>query len=908
MARDKKISLIDGSGFIFRAYYALPPLTSKNGSPIGAVLGFCNMLLKLIQEKDSDKVIVIFDSAKKTFRNDIYKAYKANRGEPPEDLIPQFQIIKEAVDAFGITRAELPGFEADDLIATYAKHFSKNKEWSVEIISSDKDLMQLVTNNIIMKDPIKNKLIGKDEVFNKFGVYPEKVVDVQSLAGDGIDNIPGAPGIGVKTAAILVNEFGGLEEIFKNYKKIKQNKRREAIENNLEKISISKKLVTLKSDIAIDIKEDKISNTSFNKKTLLSFFEKHGFNNLLGKINTSHRQIEKNIEKKNIRISYEKISNDKELKAVVLKIRKAGLVAIDTETDNIKPYFSNLIGISLAWDTGKACYIPIKHSNINRDFIQLEKNIVINILDPLLKDSAVLKIGQNIKFDNIVLFSNGFSKMNTIDDTMLMSYVLFAGLHNHNLDLLCSMYLNFQKIKYKDLVGTGKKEVSFSEIEIDLATKYSCEDADFTLRLWAKLNKLLIKEKLLSVYHNIEKPLIPVISDMEIEGVKVDNKNLTNLSKEFEEQIIKLQKNIYQISGENFNINSTKQLGTVLFENMKLPLKKKNKSGGFSTNSEVLEQLSEEGFEIAKLILKWREVNKLKSTYTDSLVLNINKKTNRIHTTFQMAGAQTGRLSSTDPNLQNIPIKTENGRKIRKSFVAEKGHVLICFDYSQIELRLLSQIANIASLKNAFLNKEDIHSLTASQILNIPVEQVTKEQRRNAKAINFGIIYGLSAFGLAKQIGVSRTDAKKYIEEYFKMYPGIKEYMDSVKLDLEKNGYVKTLFGRKINIKDFNSKNPMLRNYAQRQAINAPIQGTAADIIKRAMIKLHKQKNKVEFSNTKLLLQVHDELIFETSESKLENIKYLISNIMITAHEPLVKLDVPIVVSQGNGTNWEEAH
>ena len=904
MGENKKISLIDGSGFIFRAYYALPPLTSKNGTPIGAVLGFCNMLLKLIQEKKSDKVVVIFDTAKKTFRNNIYKAYKANRGDAPDDLVPQFGIIREAVDAFKITRVELDGYEADDLIATYANFFNK-KNWNVEIISSDKDLMQLVNKNISMKDPIKNKIIRENEVFEKFGVYPEKVIDVQSLAGDSVDNIPGAPGIGIKTAAILVNEFGSLKEILKNFNKIKQNKRREAIENNIENISISKKLVELKSDVEIEINIEKISNTLFDKNTLLRFFQKYNFNNLQAKITSLPTDINK---KNEIKLFYQTITEEKKLVEVVSKIKETGYVAIDTETNSIKPFSSKLIGISLSWSEGKACYIPILHSDLNPEFNQLKKDIIASVLNPILEDDTILKVGQNIKFDEIVLFSNGFSKIKSIDDTMLMSYTLFAGLHNHNLDLLCKLYLGFEKIKYKDIVGTGKKEISFSEVSIDEATKYSCEDADFTLRLWNKFRKFLAENKLMSVYYNIEKPLVNVISDMEIEGIKVDNDKLKNLSKEFKDDIIKLQKQIYLLSGEEFNINSTKQLAVVLFENLSLPHKKKNKSGGFSTNSEVLETLEDEGFEIAKLILKWREINKLKNTYTDSLILNINENTKRIHTTFQMTGAQTGRLSSTDPNLQNIPIKTENGKKIRKSFVAKDRHKLLCFDYSQIELRLLAQIANIKSLKKAFFQNIDIHKLTASQILDIPIDKVSQEERRNAKAINFGIIYGLSAFGLAKQIGVSRNDAKKYIEEYFIMYPGIKEYMEKVKIILEKNGYVKTLFGRKVNIKEYNSKNPMIRNYAQRQAINAPIQGTAADIIKRAMIKLYSFRNKNEFNKTKLLLQVHDELVFETSEKNLEIIKNFIVKIMINAHAPIIKLEVPLEVSFGEGKNWEEAH
>ena len=907
MVKNKKISLIDGSGFIFRAYYALPPLTSKNGTPVGAVLGFCNILLKLLEEKKSDKVVVIFDSAKKTFRNAIYGAYKANRGEPPEDLIPQFEIIREAVDAFKITRVELSGYEADDLIATYANFFDE-KKWNVEIVSSDKDLMQLINKNITMKDPMKNKVIGMDEVLEKFGVYPNKVIDVQSLAGDNVDNIPGAPGIGIKTAASLVNEFGSLENILNNYSKIKQNKRRETIKNNIKNILISKQLVTLKSDIDIEIILENISETSVNNASLSKFFAKYGFNNLQAKIGNPQNKFYAQEKNTLVKSSYKAITQEKELGEIVNIIKKTGFFSIDTETDSIKANNANLVGISLAWQEGFACYIPLLHSkNISTNSL-LNKEKVALILNPLLKDSSIIKIGQNLKYDEIVLQSNGFSEITTIEDTMLISYTLFSGLHNHNLDLLCSIYLNFEKIKYKDLVGSGKKQVPFSEVSIEKATTYSCEDADYTLRLWKSLKKLLIKNKLMSVYQNIEKPLVKVIAEMEIKGIKVDKKGLLKLSEEFKSDIVKLQKKIFNFSGEEFNINSTKQLGSILFENLDLPHKKKNKSGGFSTNSEVLELLMQEGFEIAELILKWREINKLKNTYTDSLVLNINEKTKRIHTTFQMTGAQTGRLSSTDPNLQNIPIKTENGKKIRKAFIAEEGCKLLCFDYSQIELRLLSQIANIASLKNAFLKNQDIHKLTASQILNIPIEKVSQEERRNAKAINFGIIYGLSAFGLAKQIGVSRSDAKKYIDEYFLMYPGIKEYMKKIKDTLHKDGYVKTLLGRKINIKDYNSKNPMIRNYAERQAINAPIQGTAADIIKRAMIKINNIKHKSELSKTNMLLQVHDELVFETSETDMKKIKKIITDIMMNAHKPLISLDIPLAVSVGEGKNWEEAH
>ncbi|MDA9558877.1 DNA polymerase I [Alphaproteobacteria bacterium] len=908
MKKNNTISLIDGSGFIFRAYYALPPLTNKDGVPVGAVMGFCNMLFKFLEEKKSQKIVVIFDTARKTFRNDIYPLYKSNRGAPPEDLIPQFDLIRKAVDAFDISRVELAGYEADDLIATYAKKFT-SLGWNVSIVSSDKDLMQLVNKNVRMLDPIKNKIIGENEVIEKFGVSPISVIDVQSLAGDSTDNVPGAPGIGIKTASLLINEFGSLENLLLNYDKIKQNKRRETIKDNIEKIKLSKKLVTLKADIDIPINIDEISETKVNNKKLLVFLEENHFSNLKTRLlkNAPIKTIDnqKNYPKK---VSYKNILTQEDLTNFIQEVHETGTLSIDTETDTLKAFDAKLVGISLACKIGYAYYIPISH--INNDAIkQLKLELIISLLNPILSDKSIIKIGQNIKYDLIVLKKNGFNFIYPCDDTMLMSYTLSAGLHNHNLDFLAKFYLEHQMIKFKDIVGTGKKEINFSEVDIEIAKNYACEDADITLRLWYELKKNLIQKKILRVYENIEKALINVIVNMEMNGIKIKENKLNLLSKSFDSQMHLLQNEIFSITNKEFNINSPKQLGEILFNELNLPGGKKNKSGGFSTNSEVLEKLANDEYKIASLILEWRGISKLKSTYTDSLVKSISDKTKRVHTTFQMSGAQTGRLSSTDPNLQNIPIKTKNGKEIRKSFIPESGFKLVCFDYSQIELRLLAQIANIKPLKNAFLEEEDIHKLTASQILKIPIDEVSEDQRRSAKAINFGIIYGLSAFGLSKQIGVSRTEAKNYIDAYFLQYPGINKYMDDIKEYLNINGYVETLFGRKINITGYQDKNPMIRNYANRQAINAPIQGTAADIIKRAMIKYYSNSYKKIFQNTKLLLQVHDELVFEIKnddnmETSISNIK----NIMITAHEPIVSINIPITVSVGKGDNWEEAH
>ena len=911
------VSLIDGSGFIFRAYYALPPLQGKDGTPLGAVYGFCNMLWRVISEKNSTRLAVIFDTPHKTFRNDLYSKYKANRSAPPEDLIPQFKIIREAVDAFGITRIEQKGYEADDLIATYTE-LSLLENWSVDIISSDKDLMQLVKNDVRMIDPMKSTIIERNEVIKKFGVPPEKVIEVQALAGDSVDNIPGVPGIGLKTASELINLFGDLEKVIENASTIKQPKRREAIQNNIENIKMSLKLVTLKNDIIIKENVKEISKNQCNTKTLLNFLDKYNINTLKKRIISQDESI--NIEEKDeivkedfSKVNYETIDSQNKLISWLNKSFESGLLVISVETDSLDAFQASLIGISLSCDPGIACYIPLAHKTIgesNDSYIksQLKVNDVIKTLTPILKDPAVIKIGQNLKFDILVLRNYGVDQITPIDDTILLSYVLNAGLHKHNLNYLSEKYLSYKTNDLDDILGKGKNKITFDCTDIGIATNYAAEGTDITIRLWNKFKPNLIKEGLSMLYDKVEKPLIRIIVDMEKVGIKINKKRLEELSVDFLKQIKLLEKQIFNIVKKEFNIGSPKQLGEVLFVDLLLPGGKKNKLGSYSTKAEVLNDLASKGYEIPILILNWRELSKLKNTYTDSLVESINPKTNRVHTTFQMTGAQTGRLSSTEPNLQNIPIKTKNGREIRKSFISEDGYKLMCCDYSQIELRILAEIADIKTLKEAFYNGEDIHTLTASQILRIPKKEVDKEQRRKAKSINFGIIYGLSAFGLAKQIGVSRTIAKEYIESYFAQYPGIQDYMNKTTKELREKGYVKTLFGRKIHISGYNDKNAAIRGYAERQAINAPIQGTAADIIKRAMTKIPQTLKKKNLINSKMILQVHDELIFEVSNSELELCKKTLKELMETAHSPLIQISVPLKVDIGTGNNWDEAH
>ena len=903
----KNLFLIDGSGFIFRAFYALPPLTNPEGIPINAVYGYCTMITNIIETFKPDQLIVVFDTKKKTFREDIYKPYKSNRSEPPEELIPQFSIIREATEAYDLPQIEMDGYEADDIIATYASQAEK-KGIEVTVISSDKDLMQLVNDKTKMYDTMKKRYIGINEVKEKFGVEPSKVIDVQALAGDSIDNIPGVSGIGIKTAAELINDFGTLENLLSQTNKIKQPKRKQVLIDEKDKALISKKLVTLKNDVPINKPYNFQIFKGINQKKVSKFFEKHGFKNLIIRLNKKNSNKDKsNREEISNKKNYRIIESVQKLKSLIEEIKKEKLVVIDTETNSLYANQAKLVGISFSFKENEAYYLPFEHKlNKDENILNIDFEKVFLILKNLFEDTSIMKIGHNIKYDKIVL-SNVDINLNPVEDTMLLSYVLDTGKFKHNLDDLAKIYLDYDTIKYKDIVGVGKKEKTFDELSIEEAYRYAAEDADVTLKIYHILKKRIIEEKLLNVYENIERPLIDVLVNMEKNGIKIDVKELKKLSSIFLKRIFSIEKEIFKHSKLEFNIASTKQLGEILFDKMGLQGGKKGKSGAYSTSSEVLENLSYQGHEIAKMLLEWRQISKLKNTYTESLTEKINKKTSRIHTSYSMAATNTGRLSSTDPNLQNIPIRTEEGKKIRNSFISEKGHKLVSLDYSQIELRLLAHIGKVNELKKAFDSNLDIHKETASQIFNKPIDQIDNNLRRKAKTINYGIIYGISAFGLSKQLNISRSDADFFLKEYFKKYTGILNYINETTNFCKKNGFVKTIFGRKCYITGINNKNSNFRNFAIRAAINAPIQGSAADIIKKAMIKIHKFfiENKIK---TKMILQVHDELLFEMPESEITYLTKEITSIMEKAMLPDIKLDVPLIVDVGKGNNWAEAH
>jgi|TARA_B110000114_G_scaffold107334_1_gene112707 DNA polymerase-1 len=933
----KHLFLIDGSGYIFRAYYALPPLYRKSdGLPTGAVNGFCNMLFKLIEDTKSNSkpthLAVIFDNARKTFRNDIYSEYKANRGEPPEDLIPQFQIIKDSVKAFGIPSIELAGFEADDIIATYAKQ-AADKDWKVSIVSSDKDLMQVVTKDINLIDTMKNKSIGIVEVKEKFGVAPDRVIDVQALAGDSSDNVPGAPGIGLKTAALLINEYDNLENLLESAEKIKQNKRRESLINNKELIKISKQLVTLKNDVTDIQSLDTLNITNINYETLLPFLhdlELFKLKERLTKKNPNLQKIniisEKKISKEKINIKkieknneessdiflekskYISITSINALELLIKDIRDQGYFVFDLETDSLDVIDANLAGVAICLDIKRSYYIPLTHKDEHGELFKEQANFkdALKLLNNILSDSSLLKIGHNIKYDIAVLKKYKIEVI-SFEDTMLMSYINDAGNHRHGMDELAKVHFNRDTIKFKDVVGGGKSQITFDYVEIEKATEYAAEDAEITFKLYLLLKKKLIDGKNLSAYNYLEKSLVPSILEMEINGIKLNTEYLKSLSSEFEKKINILEKEIFKLCGVEFNIGSPKQLGDVLFNQLKLTPPKKTKTGEFSTGIEVLEDLAFEGNKVAEDLIIWRQLSKLKNTYTEALQSHINKTTKRIHTSYAMASTNTGRLSSSDPNLQNIPIRSPEGRLIRKSFIAEKGYKILSADYSQVELRVLAHIAKIEPLIEAFKNGEDIHALTASEIFGTSLEKVTPDLRRRAKAVNFGIIYGISGFGLAKQLSITNHEANNFIKKYFDKFPGIKKYMEDTKALCREQGYVETLCGRKCFFPKIKDKNFAYRSFQERAAINAPIQGSAADIIKRAMIKIH-AKNISNNDDCKMLLQVHDELIFEVKDSKIDKFQTLIRQEMENALDPLISLDVPLLVESSFGNNWDEAH
>jgi len=913
--------LIDGSGYIFRAYYALPPLTRKSdGLPTGAVSGFCSMLFKLLEDSKSNKnkqrpshFAVIFDSARKTFRNEIYSDYKANRAEAPDDLAPQFEYIRKSVLAFNLPSVDLINYEADDLIATYVNQILK-KGAKVTIVSSDKDLMQLFKKDVRIFDPMKNRFISEEDVQKKFGVDPSKVIDVQALAGDSSDNVPGVPGIGVKTAAELINKYGNLETLLKSANEIKQNKRRETLIENKDKALISKKLVTLKHDAPVDrdLKEFKLKE--IDKDKLYKFLRDMEFNRLLSsaisvygdpgfnvdKISSRPKEIQTTINKK----KYHLITEPKEIDDWIKEAEQLGEVAVDTETSSLDPHQADLIGVSLSTKIGKACYIPIGHNSkksINRD-------LVLKKLKPMLEDSSIKKIGQNIKFDFIVLFKHGIN-ISSMEDTMLMSYVLDAGKNRHNMDTLAEIHLEHKTIAFKDLVGTGKKEINFREVDIEKAKDYAAEDADITYRLYKKFYKSLRDEKLVNIYEIFEKPMIKILAFMEIEGIKIDNKFLKILSSKFEKKIEKIQKEVFKISKKEFNIASPKQLGEILYNDLKIADLKKTKKGSFATSASVLEDLAFKGHKFPQLVLDWRQVSKLKNTYSDSLPQHINPQTERVHTSFLLAATTTGRLASSDPNLQNIPIKSEDGKDIRKAFIAKKDHVLISADYNQIEMRILADLADVKELKKAFKNNEDIHSLTASQIFNVDIEQVNQDQRRKAKAINFGIIYGISQYGLAKQINVSNYEAEEFLNAYFSKFPEIKVYMDQTIKFCRKSGFVNNIFGRRSHFISINDKNYNMRNFQERAAINAPIQGSASEIMRLAMIRLNKKFNEQINHKTKILLQIHDELIFETPKEEVKRIsKLIIDEMSSVSKSDQHSFSIPLTVDLNTGDNWGALH
>ncbi len=915
-----RLYLVDGSAYIFRAYHALPPLTRKSdGAPIGAVSGFSNMLYKLLtdmaDEHDPTHFAVIFDHSSQTFRNDIYPEYKANRDEPPEDLRPQFSMVRDATRAFNVPCIEMEGYEADDLIATYARQAEAAGGEAV-IISSDKDLMQLVTDKISMFDPMKNKKIGHDEVVEKFGMGPDHVIDIQSLAGDSTDNVPGVPGVGVKTAVQLLEEYGDLDTLLERAAEIKQNKRRENLIEFADQARISRDLVTLKVDVPVDEKIEEFETRAIDRDMLLAFLQEMEFTTLtrrviadLGGDAVADVSAPAPLSGK---AKYETVFDEKHLQSWVDMAYERGVVAIDTETDSLNAMRANLVGVSLSVKAGEACYIPLGHGGDGLALddedaskqIKLEK--AIQILKPMLEDPSVLKVGQNLKYDMVVLSRYGVS-IKAFDDTMLISYALDCGKGGNGMDELAKRHLNYDTIKFSDVAGTGKKAKTFDQIPIKEASKYAAEDADITLRLYDLLKPRLAGEGKATVYETLERPLAPVIVEMERAGVKIDPKVLSRLSGDFAQRMAASEAEAYKLANEKFNLGSPKQISEILFGKLGLPGGRKTTKGAWSTKADILEELAVEGHELPRVILDWRSLSKLKSTYTDSLPGEINKDTGRVHTSYALASTTTGRLSSNDPNLQNIPIRTEDGRKIRTAFVSDKGNVLISADYSQIELRLVAHIADLKSMKQAFADGVDIHAMTASEMFNEPVEGMDPMVRRRAKAINLGIIYGISAFGLANQLGISRTEAKEYIDSYFKKFPGIRQYMDDTIASAKANGYVETIFGRRTYVGGINDKNPAMRGYSERQAINAPIQGAAADVIRRAMINMPGALKKARLK-ARMLLQVHDELIFEAPKEEADRACEIIAKVMTDAPAPAVSLSVPLDVEARAAKNWDEAH
>jgi DNA polymerase-1 len=977
MKKGDHLFLVDGSGYIFRAYHALPPLTRKSdGLPVGAVSGFCNMLWKLLREaRNTDAGVtpthfaVIFDYSSKTFRNDLYPEYKANRSAPPEDLIPQFGLIREATRAFNLPCLEMEGFEADDLIATYCR-LAREAGGDATIVSSDKDLMQLVGPSVGMYDPMKDRQIGVPEVIEKWGVPPEKMIDLQALTGDSVDNVPGVPGIGPKTAAQLLEQFGDLDTLLARAGEIKQEKRRQSIIDNADKARISRELVTLKNDVPVAGTLDDFVLYPADGPKLIGFLKAMEFSTLTRRVAEATGTDAAEVEAAPVMVertdaahgpdvgagapaadagdkiapeaqekqdgltpsllsaqraeaavadtidvnAYQCVRDLPTLESWVAEAREAGLVAFDTETTSLDPMQAELVGFSLATAPGRACYVPLGHRNGQDDLLggglvegQIPIREALAALKPLLEDRSVLKIAQNLKYDLVVMNRHGID-VASYDDTMLISYVLDAGTSGgHGMDALSEKWLGHKPIAFKDVAGSGRNFIGFHQVPLDKATSYAAEDADVTLRLWRVLKPRLAAKGLVSVYERLERPLVPVLARMEQRGVSIDRQILSRLSGDLAQGAARLEDEIHTLAGEKFTIGSPKQLGDILFGRMGLPGGSKTKTGQWSTSAQVLEDLAAEGHELPRKIVDWRQLTKLKSTYTDALPGFINPQTKRVHTSYALAATTTGRLSSSDPNLQNIPVRTAEGRKIRTAFIADKGNRLISADYSQIELRVLAHVANIPQLKQAFADGADIHAITASEMFNVPVEGMPSEVRRRAKAINFGIIYGISAFGLANQLSIPREEAAAYIKQYFERFPGIRDYMEETKAFARENGYVETVFGRRIHYPEIRASNPSVRAFNERASINARLQGTAADIIRRAMIRMEDALAGANLS-ARMLLQVHDELIFETAEGEVEATIPVVRDVMENAAMPAVSLSVPLKVDARAADNWEEAH
>lgn len=924
------LHLIDGSAFIFRAYHALPPLTRKSdGLPIGAVSGFCNMLQRYVDGDHGPDapthLAVIFDKGSHTFRNDLYDLYKANREAMPEDLRPQIPLTRAATEAFNIPCKELEGYEADDIIATLS-HQARDAGGRVTIVSSDKDLMQLVGDGVEMFDAMKNKRIDRDGVFEKFGVFPDRVVDVQALAGDSVDNVPGAPGIGVKTAALLINEFGSLEELLDRAEEIKQPKRRQTLIEMRAQIELSKRLVALDANTPLDFTLDDLELRDPDPEKLLGFLAEMEFRTLTKRIADKLGAEAPVITEAPAPATedapapeqppfdasrYECVRDAAALQKWIAQARERGWVAVDTETTSLDEMRAELVGISLAIEPGAACYIPLGHRDGDANDLfgsdklaegQMPLQQALDLIKPVLEDDAILKIGQNMKYDAKIFARHGID-VAPIDDTMLMSYAMHGGKHGHGMDALSEMYLSHVPIPIKPLLGSGKSAITFDKVAIDDATAYAAEDADITLRLWQLFKPQLHRVQVTTVYETLERPLVPVLAEMEMHGVKVDRDVLSRMSNAFAQKMAGLEAEIHELAGEPFNVGSPAQVGEILFDKMSLPGGTRGKTGKYSTPADVLEDLATE-HEMPARILDWRQLQKLKSTYTDALQGHINPDTGRVHTSYSITGANTGRLASTDPNLQNIPVRTEEGRRIREAFVAEPGNVMVSLDYSQIELRILAHIADIPALKQAFADGLDIHAMTASEMFDVPLDQMTPDIRRRAKAINFGVIYGISGFGLARNLRIPRAEAQEFIDRYFERFPGIRTYMDDTIAFAKEHGFVQTLFGRKIHTPEINAKGPHA-GFARRAAINAPIQGTAADVIRRAMVRM---PDAIRDLPAKMLLQVHDELLFEVAEDAVDATITAARDVMEGAADPAVRLDVKLVVDAGRGANWAEAH